>query len=119
MSTGAACTGTGADVAAETLLVCWAGLQREEFINWTSDLLSGAFWPQYLAGLTVTEGFYRAVMQWVSVGAGLGFGTGAVTLLSLPTLVLGLPQEEGHKEVSWSCDTSHHFSWVDATHAWR
>lgn len=70
MCTGAACTGTWAGVVAETLLVCWAGLQREEF-NWTSDLLSGAFWPQYLAGLTVTEGFYRAVMQWVSAGAGI------------------------------------------------
>lgn len=39
------------------LLGSAAAKQREEF-NWASDLLSGAFWTQHLAGLTVTEGFF-------------------------------------------------------------
>lgn len=117
MCTGAACTGTWAGVAAETLLLCWA-LQREEF-KWTSDLLSEAFWPQHLAGLPVSEGFCRAVMQWVSAGAGLGFGTNSAPLCLCPPQCWALAQEEGHKEMSSSCDTSHRFSWVDATHAWR
>lgn len=79
------------------LLGSAAAVQREE-LNWTSDLLSGAFWTQYIADLTVTEGFYRAVMQWVSVGAGLGAGTDPVTALSLPTPVLGFATEEKEKK---------------------
>lgn len=42
-------------------------------------------------------------MQWVSVGAGLGFGTDSVTVLSLPTPLLGFAtegKEEGQEEVS-------------------
>lgn len=79
-----------------------AAVQSEE-LNWPSDLLSGAFWTQCIADLTVTEGFGRAVMQWVSAGAGLAAGTGPVTVQSLPTPVLGFAtegKEEGQQEVS-------------------
>lgn len=38
--------------------------------------------------------------------------------LLLPDGAIGSPGEVGQKEVSQRYDTSHDFSWVDATHAW-